>query len=55
MRLWRTLEDLAARTARRALEGDAPDLNGSETITSELCDMIREHIVRRIHETGVAR
>lgn len=55
MRLWRALEDLATRTARRPLEGEAPDLNGAEMITSELCDMIREHIVRRVHETGVAR
>jgi len=55
MRLWRTLEALSTRTARRPLEGAVSDLNGAENITSELCDMIREHIVRRLHETGAAR
>lgn len=55
MRLWRALEDLTTRTARRELDGSTLDLNGAEMITSELCEMIRGHIVRRLHETGAAR
>ena len=49
-RLWSVLDSIVEGVARR-------DLNesGAEHVTSELSEMVREHVLRRLQETGAAR
>lgn len=57
-RLWRALEDLIDATTRapRTDGGMHQDQRGEWVdLMSECSDLVREHIIRRVHETGIAR